>query len=118
MLPGAAVLGVGLVSFVAPLTATVMASADPDKLNVASAVNNAVARAASLVALAAVPVLSGLATASGTVAVTRSFRVALVIAAAAAAAAGLLAFVGLAPRPRAPRSPMASPRRGGPERTP
>ena len=110
MLPGAVVFGTGLVTFVAPLTATVMAAADPDHVNVASAVNNAVARAASLFALAAIPVLSGLSTAAGHAEVTHSFRVALVISAAMAAAAAPLAFIGLMPTARA--RPASSRRQG------
>src|SRR4029079_14424452 len=49
--PGAVGFGLGLVTFVAPLTATVMAAADPDHVSVASGVNNAIARAAGLTAL-------------------------------------------------------------------
>jgi MFS family permease len=115
VLPGSLVFGAGLVSFVAPLTATVMAAADPDHVDVASAVNNAVARAASLFALAAVPVLSGLSTAVGKAEVTHSFRVALVIAAVVAAAAAPVSFVGLTPRERA-RRPGTD--RGAPGQTP
>ncbi len=48
VLPGAIVFGLGLVTFVAPLTATVMAAADPNHVSVASGVNNAIARAANL----------------------------------------------------------------------
>jgi len=48
VLPAALLLGCGLVTFVAPLTATVMASADPDHVSTASGVNYAIARAASL----------------------------------------------------------------------
>ena len=73
MLPGAVIFGMGLVTFVAPLTATVMAAADPDHVSVASGVNNAIARAASLAALAVVPVISGLTSAHGPAAVTHSF---------------------------------------------
>ena len=51
VLPGAIVFGIGLVTFVAPLTATVMAAADPNHVSVASGVNNAIARAAALTAL-------------------------------------------------------------------
>lgn len=98
ILPGALVFGAGLVTFVAPLSATVMAAADTDHVDVASAVNNAVARAASLFALAAVPVLSGLSTASGRAEVTHCFRVALAISAIVTASAGPLAFVGLKPK--------------------
>ena len=65
MLPGAIVFGLGLVTFVAPLTATVMGSVDPDHVSVASGVNNAIARTASLAALAVMPVVSGLSVAIG-----------------------------------------------------
>jgi EmrB/QacA subfamily drug resistance transporter len=101
VLPGAVIFGMGLVTFVAPLTATVMAAADPDHVSVASGVNNAIARAASLAALAVVPVISGLTSAHGPAAVTHSFRVALVISACVAVAAAPLALIGLAPTPLA-----------------
>jgi predicted MFS family arabinose efflux permease len=104
VLPGAVVLGVGLVTFVAPLTATVMAAADPANVSIASGVNNAVARAASLAALALIPVISGLSKAVGAAEVTDSYRLALVIAAAAAASAAPLALVGLSGRVRAQRT--------------
>ena len=95
VLPGAVVFGVGLVMFVAPLTATVMGSVDPDHASVASGVNNAIARTASLAALAVVPVISGLSVATGAAQVTHAFRVSLVIAALVAAAAAPLSFIGL-----------------------
>jgi MFS family permease len=104
VLPGAVVFGLGLVTFVAPLTATVMAAADPDHVSVASGVNNAIARAASLAALALIPVISGLSVASGAAEVTDSYRTALAIAAAMATGAAPLAFIGLSGRVRAPRT--------------
>ena len=104
VLPGSLLFGLGLVTFVAPLTATVMAAADPDHVSVASGVNNAVARAASLAALAVVPVISGLSVANSPSQVTGAFQVAMVIAACAAAAAGPLAFFGLARAARAERT--------------
>lgn len=104
VLPGALVLGIGLVTFVAPLTATVMAAAHPDHVSVASGVNNAIARAASLAGLAVVPVLSGLSSAVGAGAVTSAFRRSLLMAAALAAAAGPLMLVGLSERTRSPRT--------------
>jgi len=100
VLPGAVLVGLGLVTFVAPLTATVMGSVSPDHVSVASGVNNAVARTASLAALAVLPVVSGLTAAAGAHAVTHAYRVALVVAAAVAVPAAPLAFVGLGPRAR------------------
>src|SRR6185295_18004858 len=81
VLPGAIVFGLGLVTFVAPLTATVMGSVDPDHVSVASGVNNAIARTASLAALSVIPVVSGLTAATGQADVTTAYRIALVIAA-------------------------------------
>jgi EmrB/QacA subfamily drug resistance transporter len=104
VLPGAVVFGLGLVTFVAPLTSTVMGSVDPDHVSVASGVNNAIARTASLAALAVVPVISGLSVASGAAQVTHSFRVSLVIAACVAVAAAPLGFLGLAVHTRGRRS--------------
>jgi EmrB/QacA subfamily drug resistance transporter len=104
VLPGSIVFGLGLVTFVAPLTATVMGSVSPDQVSIASGVNNAIARTASLAALSVIPVISGLTTATGASEVTDSFRTALVIAAAVAALASPLCFVGLDTRTRAPRS--------------
>ena len=51
--PASAVLGIGAALFVAPLTATVMNSLETAHAGVASGVNNAIARAAGLVAVAA-----------------------------------------------------------------
>ena len=104
VLPGAFVFGLGLVTLVAPLTATVMGSVDPDHVSVASGVNNAIARTASLAALAVVPVVSGLSAAAGPAQVTHAYRVSLVIAAIVAAAAAPLSFVGLRAHVRAGRS--------------
>jgi EmrB/QacA subfamily drug resistance transporter len=60
VLPGVLLFGIGLAFLVAPLTTTVLAAA-PDRLaGTASGVNNAVARAAGLVAVAALPALVGL----------------------------------------------------------
>jgi EmrB/QacA subfamily drug resistance transporter len=104
VLPGAVVFGLGLATFVAPLTATVMASAHPDHVSVASGVSNAIARAASLAALALIPAISGLSKASGPGQVTLSFRLALLVSAGIAVAAAPIAFIGLGRRVRAPRT--------------
>ncbi|WP_392543980.1 MFS transporter [Oryzobacter telluris] len=60
VLPGMTVFALGLALLVSPLTASVLAAA-PDRLaGVASGVNNAVARAGSLLAVAALPAVVGL----------------------------------------------------------
>ena len=54
LLPGLLVFALGLSMTVAPLTATVLADADESNAGIASGVNNAIARVAGLVAIAAV----------------------------------------------------------------
>jgi EmrB/QacA subfamily drug resistance transporter len=58
--PGLTAFGLGLALMVAPLTATVLAAAPDEHAGIASGVNNAVARAGSLLAVAALPVAVGL----------------------------------------------------------
>ena len=93
VLPAVLVLALGLVITVAPLTATALASAPVEHAGVASAVNNDVARAGGLIAVALLPALSGL---SGHSYVhpqefESGFRHAVVFAGVAAALGGLLA---------------------------
>lgn len=58
VLPAVSLFGLGLATTVAPLTATALAAADVEHAGIASGVNNAVARAAGLIAVAVVPVLA------------------------------------------------------------
>ncbi|WP_210579908.1 MFS transporter [Streptomyces sp. GESEQ-4] len=60
VLPAVLVFGLGLVALVAPLTATVLGSVDASRAGLASGINNAAARAAGLIAVAALPLLAGM----------------------------------------------------------
>lgn len=60
LLPGILIFALGLSITVAPLTATVLAAAPAHQVGVASAVNNDVARAAGLLAVAVMPALAGI----------------------------------------------------------
>ena len=94
VLPAVLVFGAGLTLVVAPITATVLAAADPNHAGVASGVNNAVARTAQLVAVAVFPVVAGL---SGSdfenpTALADGFRTAMLVGAVLSAAGGVLAW--------------------------
>ena len=111
VLPAVLVLGFGLATNVAPLTATALSAAPAEHSGVASAVNNDVARTASLVAVAILPALAGI---TGDVylhpaALTAGFHTAMLIAAAAAAAAGLLAAATIRNPARPPATPHPGP---------
>jgi EmrB/QacA subfamily drug resistance transporter len=92
VLPSVLVFGLGLSLTVAPLTATVLASADVRHAGVASGVNNAVARAAGLLAVAGLPVVAGLSQASyhSPAAFHSGFRTAMIVCAALLAAGSVL----------------------------
>jgi EmrB/QacA subfamily drug resistance transporter len=91
--PAVVVFGLGLAFTVAPLTATVLAAAPAEHTGVASAINNDVARTASLIAVAVLPVASGI---TGNaymhpVQFASGFRTAMYLSAAICAAGGVLA---------------------------
>lgn len=92
VLPAVCVFGFGLSMTVAPLTATVLASADARHAGMASGVNNAVARSAGLLAVAGLPPAVGLAIGGhhSAAAFTSGFRTAMVICACLLAAGSLL----------------------------
>ena len=60
VLPAVLVLGFGLAITVAPLTSSVLAAAPSENSGIASAVNNDVARIASLIAVAVLPSVAGI----------------------------------------------------------
>jgi hypothetical protein len=57
--PSMVVFGLGLAVTVSPLTAAILGAADPMRSGIASAVNNAVARVAGLLSIAAVAAITG-----------------------------------------------------------
>jgi EmrB/QacA subfamily drug resistance transporter len=104
VLPAVLLFSVGLAITVAPLTATAMASAPAEHAGVASAVNNVVARAASLLAVAVLPLVAGI---TGAEALRPShlaggFRTAVLVAGILCASGGVLAALTIRNPPDAP----------------
>jgi EmrB/QacA subfamily drug resistance transporter len=95
VLPSATVFGLGLSAVVAPLTATVLASADDRYAGTASGVNNAVARTGGLLAVAAVPPVVGLVgdAFQNAPVFDAGFRMAMLISAAMMGVAALITVV-------------------------
>ena len=93
VLPGVAVIGAGLAINLAPLTTAVLAAVEDDHAGVGSAINNAVARIAGLLAIAVIPAAAGLTATSRTLDLAHGFDRALQIAAALSALGGLVAWL-------------------------
>jgi MFS family permease len=94
VLPGSLLQGLGMAIVVTPLTATVLAAAPDALAGIASGVNNATARAAQLLAVAALPVAVGL---SGDdyaqpLTLTAGYRIAMVACAVAFAVGGAISW--------------------------
>jgi hypothetical protein len=111
--PAILVFSIGLAITVAPLTSTAMSAAPAEHSGIASAVNNTVARAAGLFAVAVLPLAAGLtgAAALSTAELAGGFRTAVYIAGATCAAGGLLAVLTIRnpARPPAPATEPACP---------
>ncbi|GAA0235982.1 MFS transporter [Actinomadura nitritigenes] len=93
VLPAVTVFGLGLAINIAPLTSTVLAAVPAEHAGMASAVNNDVARAASLIAVAVFPAVAGI---TGSAYLhpaefSAGFHTAALIAASLCVLAGLLA---------------------------
>src|SRR4029079_17040626 len=110
--PGLTIFALGLALLVAPLTATVLAAAPDRYAGVASGVNNAVARAGSLLAVAALPAVVGLSWADHAKPeeFSSAYRVAMLICAFLLAAGALVSWLFIR-NPEPQRTSLAS---GGP----
>ncbi|MCB0908592.1 MAG: MFS transporter [Nocardioidaceae bacterium] len=110
VLPGIVVFALGLSLLVSPLTATVLAEAPDRFAGIASGINNAVARAGSLLAVAALPAIAGLSGAAyrDPAAMTSGYRTAMVLCAVLLLAGGAVSWVGLRATEPGSRSPQAS----------
>lgn len=100
VLPSMIVLGAGLALTVAPLTSAILGSIGPERSGIASAVNNAVARVAGLIAIAL------LATIVGGALDLDGFHRAAIVTAALMIAGGITSFLGIRnPEPAAATPP-------------
>ena len=97
VLPGVLVFAFGMSLTVAPLNVTVLNAGGAARAGVASAVNNAVARVAGLLAVAIIPVAAGISGDDYLVpaAFDDGYRVGMVICAVLSVAGGVLALVGI-----------------------
>jgi len=92
ILPGMAVIALGMAGAVAPLTTAVLSSVDDRHTGTASGFNSAIARTGGLIATA----LAGAVIAVPAAQIAGVFHIAAIVAAGFAAAAGLVALVTLA----------------------
>jgi EmrB/QacA subfamily drug resistance transporter len=94
VLPAVLVFGLGMAITVAPLNVTVLGAAGEERAGIASAINNAVARVAALIAVAVIPLAAGISGDDYLVpaAFDDGFQNGVIICAVACAAGGVLAL--------------------------
>jgi len=102
VLPGIVLVGLGLAITVAPLTAAVLGSIHPGQAGIGSAINNAVARVAGLVAIA----MTG--TIVGSTLDVAGFQRAMVVVAALMFAGGIVSWLGIRTAVPAADAPVAA----------
>jgi EmrB/QacA subfamily drug resistance transporter len=111
-LPAILLFSFGLALTVSPLTATVLSAAPGEHAGLASAVNNAVARAAGLIAVAVLPAAAGLSASSylQPAVFGAGFRTAMWLAGGACVLGGVLSAFTIRREPAAPRAAEESSR--------
>jgi MFS family permease len=109
VLPGLLIFSTGLVCLVAPLTSSVLAAAPDRFAGIASGINNALARTGSLLSVAALPAIVGIAGEDyqRPALFTSGYQQALIICAVLLFAGGLVSFVGLREAKQQPAVPVA-----------
>ncbi len=95
LLPPLLVFGLGLAMTVAPLTATVLSGAEEQNAGIASGVNNAVARVAGLLGIAAVGAIVAARYGDGADSSVGAFQLAMAIGAGLLALGGLVGLLGI-----------------------
>jgi len=117
VLPGVVVVGLGLSLTIAPLTAAALGAVEEKHAGIASAVNNAVARVAGLLAVATLPLAAGIGAGSLTdpAALAPTYRNAMFLCAGLLVAAAALALVAIPSRaveaaPAPPEAGATAPR--------
>jgi len=108
VLPAVLVFGLGLAVTVAPLNVTVLGAAGEERAGVASAINNAVARVAGLIAVAVIPLAAGISGDDYLVpeAFDEGFQTGVLICAIACAAGGVLALATIRPTDEVSGTPV------------
>ncbi|MFK4805907.1 MFS transporter [Microbacterium sp. ZW CA_36] len=101
ILPSMIVMGAGLALTVAPLTSAILGAIEPERSGIASAVNNAVARVAGLIAVALLATIVG-----GSLDLD-GFHRAAIVTAALMIAGGVTSFLGIRNPQRAATAPPA-----------
>jgi len=102
-LPAVVIFGLGMTLTVPALTTTALGAVGSERAGIASAVNNDVARVASLAAVAVIPVVAGISNTGSSVgahAYSSGFRTGMFISAGLCACGGIVSFLTIR-RPRA-----------------